>query len=161
MILRLLPNTGFLKLYHQLNLDNVGAVGAKLLYPDMTVQHAGVVVGIGGCADHVFKHITDSDNGYMLRANVINNYLACTAACLMLRKDDFLQVNGFDEENLKISFNDVDLCLKIREMGKYVVYNPNVKLIHYESVSRGKRYGVRRLEPHLKEVAFLQKKMET
>lgn len=118
--------------------EDVGAVGAKLLYFDNSVQHAGVVIGIGGLADHVFKSFPDSHNGYFGRANLVQNLSACTAACLILKKSDFIKVKGFDEKNLAVEFNDVDLCLKLREINKKIVFNPHVKLYHYESKSRGK-----------------------
>jgi len=146
------------RLYCQLLFEETGAVGAKLLYPNLLVQHAGVVVGIGGCADHVFKNFKDNDNGFMLRANVTCNYSAVTAACLLIWKEDFVKAGGFDEDNLKISFNDVDLCLKLNRLGKHITYNPVVKLIHHESVSRGNDMQTEGWERHLKEVRFLQDK---
>lgn len=115
----------------------VGAVGAKLLYPDDTVQHAGVICGIGGIAAHAHKHLPDALGGYAGRANVTQNLMAVTAACLLMRRALFDTIGGFDAKNLPIAFNDVDLCLEIIQAGYRIVYTPEVKLYHYESVSRG------------------------
>lgn len=114
----------------------VGAVGAKLLYEDDTVQHAGVVIGFGGTAGHVFHGIHNDDTGYMMRALINTNYSAVTGACMMMPKDLFEKVGGFDEE-LAVAFNDIDLCLKVREENKLVVYNAFSLWHHYESISRG------------------------
>lgn len=113
-----------------------GVVGAKLLYPDTRVQHAGVIMGYGGGADHAFKFADQFDRGYLRRLEIPQNYSAVTAACLMVRRDVFEQVGGFDEA-LQVAFNDVDLCLRIREAGYHNVWLPNVELYHYESPSRG------------------------
>lgn len=114
----------------------VGIVGAKLLYSDNTVQHAGVVLGIGGVAGHIHKNISDNDDGYFSRANIINNFTAVTAACMMVKTDVYKNVNGLDE-NFKVAFNDIDFCMKVRKMGLLVVYTPYAKLYHFESKSRG------------------------
>ena len=116
--------------------EEVGIVGVKLLYKDNTVQHSGVVVGMGGIAGHVNKNISDKNGGYFGRAIVINNYSAVTAACLMVKKELYLQVGGLDE-TFAVAFNDVDFCMKIRQLNKLVVYTPYAKLYHYESKSRG------------------------
>ena len=114
----------------------VGAVGAKLLYEDDTVQHAGVVVGFSGYAGHVNHGINKDDYGYMLRARVNCNYSAVTAACMMVKKSVFNQVSGFDEQFV-VACNDVDLCLKICQEKYLVVYNAFALWHHYESKSRG------------------------
>lgn len=114
----------------------VGAVGAKLLYEDDTVQHAGVVVGFSGYAGHVNHGINKDDYGYMLRARVNCNYSAVTAACMMVKKSVFNQVGGFDEQFV-VACNDVDLCLKICKEKYFVVYNAFALWHHYESKSRG------------------------
>jgi GT2 family glycosyltransferase len=114
----------------------IGSVGALLLYPDDTVQHAGVILGIGGIAGHGHKHFRYGDTGYISQLVSVNNYSALTAACLMCRKDVFEEVGGFDE-NLAIAFNDVDLCLKMLQKGYQNVYLPHAALYHYESKSRG------------------------
>jgi GT2 family glycosyltransferase len=129
----------------------VGAVGAKLLYPDGTIQHAGVVIGLGGLAGHAFSRQTDIDHGYFGLIDVVRNYSAVTAACLMVRKSVFLEAGGMDENNLSVSFNDVDFCLKIREKGYLIVYTPYAVLKHHECATRG--YGV-----DLAEVAHMQRR---
>ena len=115
---------------------NVGAVGSKLLYEDGTLQHASVILGINGVAGHAFKACPDGDNHYYTD-NINRNVSACTGACLMVDAKVFKKVKGFDEENLKIAFNDIDLCLKMQEQGYDIVYNPFSVLFHFESKSRG------------------------
>lgn len=115
----------------------IGAVGARLLYPNGTIQHAGVVVGLLGVADHVLKELSGMSPGYLGLAKTVKNVSALTAACLMTRRELFEQVGGFDEKNLPVAFNDVDFCLKVGELGKRLVWTPHAELYHYESVSRG------------------------
>lgn len=115
---------------------NIGIVGAKLLYPDNSVQHAGVIIGIGGVAGHIHKNIKDSDPGYFSRAVIVNNFSAVTAACLLVKTNIFDEVGGLDE-TLEVAFNDVDFCMKVRNKGYLVVYTPFAKLHHFESKSRG------------------------
>ncbi len=115
----------------------VGAVGAKLIFPNDTIQHAGTVLGLGGVAGHSHKHFPSESDGYFGALNTIRNYSAVTAACLMTKKKLFEEVGGFDEIHLSVAFNDVDLCLKIREKGYLVVYTPYAALYHFESTSRG------------------------
>jgi len=116
---------------------HVGVVGVKLLYPDNTIQHAGVILGIGGVAGHSHKFIPNDFSGYFLKPHLIQNVSAVTGACLMIKKSLFKEVSGFDEKNLSISYNDIDLCLKIRKKGYLIVYTPFAELYHHESVSRG------------------------
>lgn len=116
--------------------EDVGAVGAKLLYADDTVQHAGVVIGFGGYAGHVNTGIGRDDYGYMVRARINCNYSAVTAACMMTKKSLFNTVGGFDEQFV-VACNDVDYCLKLRELGKWIVFNAFAEWYHYESKSRG------------------------
>jgi glycosyltransferase involved in cell wall biosynthesis len=116
---------------------DVGAVGAKLLYPDGTVQHGGVIVGIGGVAAHAHKHFRSIDPGYIGRARLIQEVSAVTAACLVVRRRAYLAVHGFDEEHLAVAFNDVDFCLKLKAHGLHNVWTPYAVLCHHESVSRG------------------------
>ena len=115
----------------------IGAVGAKLLYPDDTVQHGGVLLGVGGVAGHAHKYFHASDNGYFCRASLIQNFSAVTAACLVVTKKLYDEVGGFDEENLTIAFNDVDFCLRLHEAGYRNIWTPYALLYHYESKSRG------------------------
>ena len=114
----------------------VGAVGAKLLYPDNTIQHAGVVAGLSGCCDHAFRWCQDMEGMYFGFPQMVRNCIAVTAACLMLRKEVFQEVNGFDEKHLPVAFQDVDLCLKIAAKGYYNVYTPHARLYHHESVTK-------------------------
>ena len=119
-----------------LELPGVGIVGAKLLYPDRTVQHAGVLVGFGGIAGHMFKGLKENEPGYMCRAIAVSDVSAVTAACLLVKRAVFDEVGGFDE-SFAVAFNDVDFCLKVREKSYRIVYDANAKLIHAESKSRG------------------------
>ncbi len=114
----------------------IGAVGALLLYPDRTVQHAGVVIGIGGVAGHSHKHYRSDATGYFQALTAVTNYSAVTGACLMVQRSKFAEVGGLDE-SLAIAFNDVDFCLKLVSAGYRNVYLPHVKLYHFESKSRG------------------------
>ena len=116
--------------------QHVGAVGAKLYYPDNTIQHAGVLLGMGGVAGHGHVGYPRGDYGYFGKLVTTNNYSSVTAACMMVKREDFDRVNGF-EEKLTVAFNDVDFCLKLYEAGKYNVWLHNVELYHYESKSRG------------------------
>ena len=146
--------------------NEVGAVGCKLLYPDNTIQHAGVILGINsisipfenGVAEHAHKHFPKSDNGYFGRINVIQNFSAVTAACMMVRKEVFEAAGGFDEQNLKVSFNDIDLCLKIRELGYRIVYTPYAELYHYESLSRGYEDTQEKCEQSVREFRYMREK---
>jgi GT2 family glycosyltransferase len=115
---------------------SVGFVGARLLYPDRTIQHAGVVLGIGGVAGHGHKTLPEDDTGYCGRLKVASNCSAATAACLLVRSAVFHQTGGFDEA-LPVAFNDVDFCLRIRALGLLGVVVPDARLIHHESKSRG------------------------
>ena len=119
--------------------EDVGIVGARLLHPDSTIQHAGVVVGMSGVADH--SHIgADSESpGYLGQNLTVRGVSAVTAACLLIRKDLFFSVKGLDEEDFSVLFNDVDLCLKVRKTGLRVVYTPYAVLIHHGSFSLKKK----------------------
>ena len=114
----------------------IGAVGAKLLYRDGTIQHAGVVLGIGGVAGHSHRYMAEHCPGYFGQLNVIRNYSAVTAACLVTRREVFEAVGGFNED-LAVAFNDVDFCLEVCKAGYRIVYTPYARLYHYESASRG------------------------
>ena len=113
----------------------IGAVGAKLLYENNTIQHAGVVYGHRGVAGHLFCHMSRDEHGYFGLPRVIRNYSAVTAACMMMPKAVFDEVGGFDE-NIKVAFNDIDLCLRVRDKGYNIVYTPYALLYHLESASR-------------------------
>lgn len=116
--------------------SDVGAVGAMLYYPDDTIQHAGVILGIGGVAGHAHKNLLRGDCGYMSRATIAQNLSAVTAACMMVSHNVWNQVHGLDE-TYEVAFNDVDLCMRICEAGYLIVWTPYAELYHYESKSRG------------------------
>lgn len=116
--------------------EDVGIVGARLYYEDDTIQHAGVVMGFGGIAGHAFIGQSKYDNGYFSRIICAQDYSAVTAACMMTKRSIFDRVGGLSPE-LRIAFNDIDYCMKVRSLGKLVVYNPYAELYHYESKSRG------------------------
>ena len=116
--------------------EDVGIVGAKLYYENHTIQHAGVIIGMGGMAGHAFIGLPGDCNGYYSRIDCVQDYSAVTAACLMTKKSIYCEVGGLSEE-YRVAFNDIDYCLKVRKLGKLVVYNPYAQLMHYESKSRG------------------------
>jgi len=131
---------------------NVGAVGAKLLYPDGRVQHAGVILGINFGPEHAFKGAPAKEGGYMNRLITTQNYLAVTAACMVFRRDVFEEVGGFNEE-FAVNFNDTDFCLRVYERGYRIVWTPHVELLHLES---GTRRGLYK-EEALKELKLFRK----
>jgi glycosyltransferase involved in cell wall biosynthesis len=114
----------------------VGIVGAKLFYPDGRIQHAGVVLGLRGPSEHPFCGAQGDESGYMQRMEVDQNYTAVTAACMLIRKSIYMEVGGLDEEAFRVSYNDVDLCLKVREAGYLTVWTPHARLVHEGSVSQ-------------------------
>ncbi|MBC7372803.1 MAG: glycosyltransferase, partial [Frankiales bacterium] len=115
----------------------VGVVGARLVYADERVQHAGVILGIGGVAGHSHKYANPLDPGYFGRLVLAHEVSAVTGACLLTSRELFLAVEGLDEVDLSVAFNDVDFCLKVRGTGARVVYTPHAELYHLESASRG------------------------
>jgi len=135
---------------------DVGAVGAKLLYSDDTIQHAGVVLGLSGMACHAHKFFKSTDWGYFGRASLIQTYSAVTAACLVVRKETYIEVGGFDEKNLTVAFNDVDFCLKLAKAGYRNIYTPYAELYHHESISRGQENSPEKQARFLSEVAFMR-----
>jgi glycosyltransferase involved in cell wall biosynthesis len=139
----------------------VGAVGAKLWYPDRTIQHGGVVLGVGGVASHAHKGSPEGDNGYFGRAHLIQSFSAVTAACLVIKKDRYLAVNGLDEENLKVAFNDVDFCLRLREAGYRNIWTPYAELFHHESATRGADSTPEKQERFTREVNFMLARWES
>ena len=136
----------------------VGAVGAKLYYPDDTIQHAGVIVGLGGVAGHSHKHFLRDNPGYCGRLLLAQNLSAVTAACLVLRKEVFNAVGGLDEKNLSVAFNDVDFCLRIQEQGFYNVWTPYAELYHYESATRGYEDTPEKKARFSEEVEYMKKR---
>jgi GT2 family glycosyltransferase len=114
-----------------------GCVGAMLIYPNNTIQHAGVVLGIGGVAGHSHKYFDRSSTGYFGRLRLTQQVSAVTAACLLVRKEIYRKAGGLDEKKLAIAFNDVDFCLRVREMGLVNIWTPFAQLYHHESLTRG------------------------
>lgn len=137
--------------------EDVGAVGVKLYFPDDTVQHAGVVIGMGGIAGHIFSGTSRAEYGYQARLVSVQDMSAVTAACMMVKRSVFEQVEGFDER-YQVAFNDVDLCMKIRASKHRIVFTPYVELYHYESKSRGKEETRAQLERFHGEIALFEKK---
>ncbi len=135
----------------------IGAVGAKLYYQDDTLQHAGVVTGLGGLAGHAFKHVLREMPAYQWRPFLTHNLGAVTAACLVLRKSVFEAAGGFDEK-LKVAFNDVDLCLRIRQLGYRILWTPYAELYHLESASRGADDTPRKYRQLQKEIAYMRQR---
>ena len=138
--------------------NDVGGVGAKLLFPDGSIQHCGVILGMGRdkVAGHPYYRHRDH-LGYAGFINLVRNYSAVTGACFMTRKKFYLDVGGFEEESLKTLFNDVDFCLKLREKGYLIIYDPNIVLYHFESASLGKiEERSRKVDP--KEVQYMREK---
>jgi GT2 family glycosyltransferase len=115
----------------------IGCVGAKLLYPNGTIQHAGVVLGLHGLAGHAFRHLPGENNGYFARLRLVRSVSAVTAACMVVRREVWLRVGGMDEQQLAVAFNDVDLCLKVREAGYRNLFTPHAVFVHHESATRG------------------------
>ncbi|AVP95628.1 glycosyl transferase [Aeromonas rivipollensis] len=136
----------------------IGCVGAKLYYSNDTLQHGGVILGIGGVANHSHKNFARNHPGYFARLICIQNYSAVTAACLLIRKEIFDAVDGLDEEHLKVAFNDVDFCLKVREAGYRNLWTPHAELYHYESISRGAEDSPEKIARFISEVNFMQSK---
>lgn len=138
-------------------LKDVGAVGAKLYYADDSIQHGGVILGFQGIAGHAFSRLPKSNPGYMGRGIVVQNVSSVTAACMMMSKKLFEELEGFDE-SFKIAFNDIDLCLKIRQTGKLIVFNPNAELYHHESISRGAEETKKKMERFASEIEYFSTK---
>jgi GT2 family glycosyltransferase len=140
---------------------HVGAVGAKLLYDDGTIQHAGVVVGMGGAAGHAHRFLRNDDPGYFRQAHIPQYVSAVTAACLVVARAKFLAVGGLDDQGLQIAFNDVDLCLKLDRAGWRNVYAPQAVMIHHESKSRGKDHSPKHIARYRRELGLLQERWGT
>ena len=137
--------------------DDVGAVGARLYYHDDTIQHGGVVVGVGGIAGHVFVGEERGQLGYFGRIVASQDLSAVTAACMMVKKSVFEEVHGLSED-LKVAFNDIDFCMKIRQKGYLIVYNPYAELYHYESKSRGQEDSPEKVERFNGEIETFSKR---
>ncbi len=139
-------------------LEDVGAVGALLLYPDRTIQHAGVILGIGGVAGHSHKYLPAEHHGYFSRPHLVQNVSAVTGACLMVKRALYASVGGLDESNLGIAFNDIDFCLRLRERGLLNVYTPYARLVHFESKSRGQEDTPDKQRRFLSETEYMRRR---
>jgi GT2 family glycosyltransferase len=136
----------------------IGCVGAKLYYEDETIQHAGVIVGLGGVAGHSHKYFHRNSPGYHGRLKIIQNLSAVTAACLVVRKDVYEEVGGLEEINLRVAFNDVDFCLKVREAGYRNLWTPYAELYHFESKSRGTENTPEKQARFNREIEYMKSK---
>ncbi len=130
-----------IEMLRQMVFEDVGIVGAKLYYPNKTLQHAGVVLSTVGIADHLFRFLTPDDYGYFARSKMSQEFVAVTAACMLVKRKVFEELEGLDDQNLAVAFNDVDFCLRAHEKGYRIVYTPFATLTHYESLSRGAEEG--------------------
>lgn len=139
--------------------NDVGAVGAKLYYPDDIIQHAGVIIGIGGVAGHSHKYYKRRDLGYMSRLTIAQNFSAITAACAMIPKKVYEEINGLDED-FQVAFNDIDMCMRIRKAGYLIVFTPYAELYHYESKSRGYEDTLEKQKRFQNEVLQFKKRWE-
>ena len=138
----------------------VGIAGARLYYPDNTIQHAGVVIGMGGVAGSMFVGLDRRRTGYLHKPGIQQDLSAVTAACMMVKKNVFQEVHGF-EEKLAVAFNDVDFCLKVREKGYLVVYDPYAELYHYESKTRGAEDTKEKVKRFQGEIQYMKEKWMT
>ncbi|MFD1949210.1 glycosyltransferase [Sphingomonas arantia] len=136
---------------------DIGCVGAKLYYPDLTLQHGGVIIGLGGVAGHSHKHFQHDSPGYFNRLQVHQNLSAVTAACLFVRREVYEEVGGL-EEILTVAFNDVDFCLRVREAGYRNLWTPFAELYHHESISRGAEDNPEKIARAAREVAFMKER---
>jgi GT2 family glycosyltransferase len=136
----------------------IGAVGAKLYYPDGTLQHGGVIVGMGGVAGHFEKHLEAGDPGYCRRVQLLQNLTAVTAACMVVRRSVFEDVGGLDEINLTVAFNDIDFCLRLAERGYRNVWTPFAELYHHESASRGADTAPEKVARFAREIAYMKRR---
>ncbi|PLC52486.1 glycosyl transferase family 2 [Pollutimonas nitritireducens] len=136
----------------------IGAVGARLWYPDNTLQHAGVITGIGGIAGHVHRRLVRDSPGYLGRAQRTQSFSAVTAACLLVKKQIYQEVGGLDEENLAVAFNDVDFCLRVKQAGYRNVWTPYAELYHHESASRGREDTLEKYDRFSQEVQYMKQR---
>lgn len=136
--------------------EDIGCVGAKLLYSDGRIQHAGVVMGYGSGAGHAHKYFPRHHPGYIKRLIATQNYSAVTAACLLVKKSLFLKVGGLNEKDLTVAFNDVDFCLKVKESGVRNIYCSEAELYHHESVSRGTDHAPEKAARFNRELQYLK-----
>jgi GT2 family glycosyltransferase len=136
----------------------VGAVGARLWYPDGRLQHGGVIVGLGGVAGHAHYQSPRGHPGYFSRAILQQDFSAITAACMLVRKSVFVALGGFDEQNLGVSFNDIDFCLRLVREGLRIVWTPQANLLHHESASRGRQLRGEQKHEFRREAEWMQER---
>jgi GT2 family glycosyltransferase len=134
----------------------VGAVGARLWYSNDTLQHGGVILGVGVVAGHAHKHLAKSNAGYMGRAGCIQSFSAVTAACLLVRKSIYESLGGLNESHLQVAFNDVDFCIRVREAGFRNIWTPYAELYHHESATRGFDVTPEKIARYEREVAYMR-----
>lgn len=134
----------------------IGAVGAKLLYPNDTVQHAGVILGLGGIAGHAHLGIHRNDPGYFGRANLVQNFIAVTAACLVIRKEIYENVGGLNEKDFAVAFNDVDFCIRVHQAGYHNLWTPFAEMYHHESATRGSDLAPEKIERFKQEIKSME-----
>ena len=135
----------------------VGAVGAKLLFPNNTLQHGGVILGVGGVANHAHLHMPRQSHGYFARMSVVQQFSAVTAACLLVRKVVYEDAKGLDEENLTVAFNDVDFCIRLTKLGYKNIWTPYAELYHHESATRGQDIAPEKRARFIREVNYMMK----
>ena len=140
----------------QASRPEVGCVGAKLYYPNGTIQHGGVVLGVGGVAGHAHRFFQHNEEGYAGRLQLVQNLTAVTAACLLVRREVFEKVDGLNEPDLAVAYNDVDLCLKVHKLGLRNLWTPYAELYHHESISRGADDTPKKRARALKEARYMR-----
>lgn len=141
--------------------EEIGCVGAMLYFENDTIQHAGVIIGVGGVAGHSHKYFKREEHGYFSRLNIVQNLSAVTAACLLVRKSVYEEANGLNEDDLTVAFNDVDFCLKVQASGYRNLWTPYAELYHYESISRGAEDNPEKVVRFNKEVDFMKNIWDT
>lgn len=137
---------------------DVGIVGAKLWYPNNRVQHAGVILGLGGVAGHIFNGLPKHSIGYFGRSELVQELSAVTGACLLVKKSVYKDVGGLDDLNLKVAFNDIDFCLRVGEAGYRIVWTPYAELYHHESATRGMENTPEKIKRFWNEVHYMKKR---
>jgi len=141
--------------------ENVGVVGAKLLFSNGKIQHAGVVIGMGNAAGHIHRLEDGEAPGYQLRCQATQNMMAVTAACLVTPTALFKQLGGLDEVDYKVAYNDIDYCLRVESLGHEVIWTPEARLYHHESVSRGDDMSATHIDRYMKELANFQRRWKS
>ena len=150
-------NDWALNLYSNAIRPQIGCVGSKLIYPNKTIQHAGVVLGISGTAGHIHKYFRKDENGYQNKINLTQEISAVTGACMAIKKSTFKEIGMFDEILFKVNFNDVDLCLKSMQYGFKNLYVPEVLAIHHESATRSTTKGYKTLSNEYEKISLKKK----